>query len=162
MKEPLEFHARERHPFVYVGTAFGVIFTVTGVGVLVGSATSLSSTVAGLFALGFGGAILVSAAYAIWGRLQLGVSADGWCTITWILGPWRRTKRFPRADLRSVRRYTSPPSAMMWPSIVGRQLRLDIHHVRRPVDVGGGFELDDAALRSIEGLLRAPSEVKSS
>jgi hypothetical protein len=154
VNEPLEFRARERHPFVYLGTAFGVIFTASGIVVIIGGASSLLNLVVGLFALGFGGAILVSAAYAIWGRLRLGLGDDGWCTITWILGPWRRTKRFPRADLRSVRRYTSPPSAMMWPSIVGRQLRLDVHHVRRPIDIGGGFELDDAALRSIEELLR--------
>lgn len=144
----LEFRARERHPYVYIGTTFGLIFVATGVVAIVGHATAVINELVGLFALAFGAAILVSAAYAARGRLRVAATDDGWCTVTWMLGPWSRSKRFPRADVRSVKRYTPPAFAVMWPSIAGPQLRLDVHRERRPIDRGGGFVLDSAALSS--------------
>jgi hypothetical protein len=153
--EELEFRARQRHPYFYIGTTFGLIFVATGVAAFATGATSITNDIVGLFALGFGGAILVSAAYVVRGRLRIRASDDGWLTVTWTLGRWSRSKRFPKADVRSVRRYTPPAFAIMWPSIAGVQLRIDIQRERRPIDVAGGMELDDASLRAIEQLLGA-------
>ncbi len=47
------------------------------------------------------------------------------------------------------------PFAIMWPSIAGAQLRIEINREPRPIDVGGGFMLDDASLTSIANALGA-------
>lgn len=125
-EHPLRFRPRDRHPFVYLGAAFGAILIASGVAALVVSTGSPTDIIVGLSAIGFGGAVITSTAYALWGQLHVAVGDDGWCTITWGLRPWSRTKRFPRADVRSVKRYVSPSFAIIWPSIAGRQLRLDV------------------------------------
>jgi hypothetical protein len=153
--DELEFRARQRHPYFYIGTTFGLILVATGVAALAAGATSMTNDIVGLFALGFGGAILISAAYVVRGRLRISAGDDGWLTVTWTLGRWSRSKRFPRADVRSARRYTPSAFAIMWPSIAGIQLRIDIQRERRPLDVGGGMELDELSLRAIEALLAA-------
>ena len=154
MKTELEFRARERHPYFYVGTAFGLCFVARAVMAFATNVTSPINELVGLFALGFGGAVLTSAAYAAHGRLRV-EREDGWCTVRWLLGPWSRSKRFPVADVRNVRRYTPPPFAMMWPSIAGIQLRVDVSREARSVDIGGGFMLDDTSLVSIANALGA-------
>jgi hypothetical protein len=152
----LEFRARERHPYFYVGAVFGVVFVATGIAAVVANVASFGNDIVALFAFGFGAAILVSAAFAVCGRLRVQTHDDGWCTVTWTLGSWARSKRFPLADVRSVQRYSPPPFAVMWPSIAGTQLRVDVKHESRPIDIGGGFMLDDASLAAIESVLRAP------
>lgn len=153
MNKQLEFRAREHHPFVYITCAFGLILLATGVLGVCSDAAWVLKVVACSYCFVFGATILASAGYVFWGRLRIEVE-DGWCVVTWMLGPWRRTKRFPRADVRSVRRYKPPPNhGIIQPSSAGRQLRIDIRRERRPLDVGGGFHLDDAALQSIEDLL---------
>jgi hypothetical protein len=146
----LEFRPLERHPYAYVATGFGLVLLAAAVAAF--AASSTIAIVVGLFAVGFGGAILLSAAYAAWGRLHVLAGDDGWCTITWKLGPWSRTKRFPRADVRNVAHASSPAFTIMWPSSAGRYLRVELRR-GAPIDVGGGFNLDDASLASIERLV---------
>jgi hypothetical protein len=155
MNKSLQFRARDRHPFVYLGAAFGAILIASGVSALAMSACSPANFVVGVFAIGFGGAIVASTAYAAWGQLCVAVGDDDWCTISWVLGPWSRTKRFPRADVRSVKRCGSSSFAIVWPSMAGRQLRLDVLRETRPVDLGGGFAMDDLSLQAIEDLIGA-------
>jgi hypothetical protein len=131
-------------------------FLTAGVSAIATNASAPSNVAVALFALGLGAAVLTSAAYATVGRLRVALGDDDWCTVIWKLGPFRREARFPRGDVRSVERYTSPPFAIMWPSMAGRQLRVYVERRRQPIDLAGGFQLDDDALRALEQLLGGP------
>jgi hypothetical protein len=153
VKGSVELRARKRHPYVYVAAAFGLLLLTAAVSAVATNATAGSNIAVALFALGLGSAVLASAAYAAVGTLYVVVSDDDWCTVTWKLGPFRRNARFPRHDVRSIESYTSPPFAVIWPSMAGRQLRVHIDRRRQPLDLAGGFQLDDNTLRSLEQLL---------
>jgi hypothetical protein len=129
------------------------MFLTAGVSAVVTNPTAPSNIAVALLALSLGAAVLMSAAYVAVGQLNVGVTDDDWCIVIWKLGPLRREARFPRSDVRSIERYTSPPFAIMWPSMAGRQLRVSVEHRRQPIDLAGGFQLDDDGLRSLEQLL---------
>jgi len=143
----LGFYPQGHHPYVYFGAALGLIlFGITLIGFVV-SKHGPFEIVGTLLGMSAAGPMLLSTAYAFWGRLIIVVDEDDWCTVTWRVGSLSRTKRFPRPDVRNVQVVSPAPSVL--PSQIGKQVRLDVEHIKRPIVMGGGFDLDKEALQAI-------------
>ena len=138
----------------YVGLSFGVILFAVGLAGLVFAEHGAVEIIGAVFALLFGGWILASGAYALWGRLVIKLDDDDWCEVTWSLGRFSRRKRFPRPDVRNVELLSSDPKTM-FPSSTGARVMIEIDRERRPLRLGGGFDLDGDSLQAIASLFRA-------
>jgi hypothetical protein len=154
-KSELSFRPHALPLDAYVGLTFGVVLFALGVAGLVFAEHGIVEILAAAFALLFGGYVLASGAYALWGRLRIAVDDEDWCEITWRLGRFSRSKRFPRPDVRNVHILPADPKTM-FPSSTGRKVMVEVERERRPLHLGGGFDLDEDDLQAIVKLLAVP------
>lgn len=141
---------RGKNPRRISDIAFGFAFVAQGIwGLATFEWSNLGWSLFGLIGcFGMGAAFLYSGLFSIWGQLRVGVD-NGWCNVTWILGPYRRAVRFRQADIRRVARINdTDPGA--WAILAGWQLRVDVAWRKRPIRIGGGLQLDEATLDGLE------------
>jgi hypothetical protein len=154
-KSELSFRPHALPVDAYVGLTLGVVLFAVGLAGLVFAEHGAIEIIGAVFALVFGGFILTSGAYALWGRLLITLDDDDWCEVTWTLGRFSRRKRFPRPDVRNVE-VLAADSKTMFPSSTGGQVMIEVDRERRPLRLGGGFDLDTDSLQAIATFFSAP------
>lgn len=125
--------------------------------VLLGALGAIEEPGALSFAVGgasvvFGAAVLYSAAYGAWGKMELRHADNAW-TITTRLGRRARDITFWQHDVRSVEIFTPSPAIMAWPGSAGRQLSIELDRQERPICLGAGLQLPQDVLECLRDLL---------
>ncbi len=149
MASELSFRPQSMPATAYLGLAFGTVLFLFALSSLIFADHGAFEIIGGIVVLLLGAIVLQSGAYALWGQLHLRIDSDDWCTVTWRLGRFNRSKRFPRTAVRSVRIITADPSDGFMPSRTGTKVEFCIDRETRPLVLGGGFDLDSDSLQAI-------------
>lgn len=113
--------------------------------VALASERSFATFVGLIFAALFGVLWVGSAAYVLFGHMDIKHAEGGWQVET-VLGPFRQLRSFSRSAVRVARRV--PRLWVATPGTAGPHFELELDRAK-PVRIGGGFYLDEAMLTAL-------------
>lgn len=148
-KSEMGFRPHGLHLKAYAALAVCIFLVVALVVGFVVDGFGAFELVAGCLVIVGAGLFMLSAAYGIWGRLHILVDEDDWCVITWRLGRFVRTKRFPRPDVRRVRVRVVDAGDGAFGGSADKVLEVDIQREVRPLRLGRGFYLEEEEMQAI-------------
>jgi hypothetical protein len=129
-------------PFALVLGALGIA-GIAGVG-----DRGLAALIAAAVSTAVAAAVLASAAYSIWGSMDVERRGTEWI-VTRSLGRLRSVSTFATSRVRSVELYSPPPFVVFWPGGAGLHLRVHLSDRERPVEVAAGLRLDREILKAL-------------
>lgn len=131
---------------VLVAAPMGLVMLVLGISTLV-EHDSVFATGFAFLVLVFGGVILGSCAYSLWGACLVSVEGGSW-TVTQTLWRWRRTRRFLSSSVRAVSLY-KPAMASIFPGSSGWYVQVSLASVGRPLLIAEGMHASEEELEPI-------------
>lgn len=135
---------------VLIAAPMGLLMLTLGTATLIEHYSAFTTVLAVLVLL-FGGVILASCAYSLWGTCFVTVDGTSW-NVTQSLWRWRRTRRFLSSSVRAVSLY-KPAMASIFPGSSGWYVQVSLARTERPFLIAEGMHAPEEELEPIRAMI---------